>query len=124
MIDHTKLHISDIAKSRAFYEAALAPIGYGVIMEGDDGKRVGFGTGFPDFWIAEDGETLTNVHVAFRVKTTGEVDAFHAAAIAAGGVDHGEPGPRPHIHPEYYGAFVFDPDGNNIEVVNHGSLFG
>jgi catechol 2,3-dioxygenase-like lactoylglutathione lyase family enzyme len=121
VIDHLKLNVSDLAESKAFYEAALAPIGYKVIMEGSDG-RIGFGTAFPDFWIAPS-DAATVSHVAFRVESTELVDAFHAAALAAGGVDNGAPGPRPY-HPEYYGAFVFDPDGNNIEACNHGTLFG
>jgi catechol 2,3-dioxygenase-like lactoylglutathione lyase family enzyme len=120
VIDHLKLHVSDLEKSKAFYGAALEPIGYRVIME-TAGERVGFGSAFPDFWIAQsDGATVA--HVAFRVGSTNLVDEFHAAALAAGGIDNGGPGPRPY-HPEYYGAFVLDPDGNNIEACNHGTLF-
>jgi catechol 2,3-dioxygenase-like lactoylglutathione lyase family enzyme len=120
-LDHIKIHVADLAASKAFYEAALAPLGYSALMEGSDGQRWGFGESFPHFWIAQSGSP-TVLHVAFRASSTELVDEFYAAAIAAGGTDNGGPGPRPY-HPEYYGAFVLDPDGNNIEAVNHGSLF-
>jgi catechol 2,3-dioxygenase-like lactoylglutathione lyase family enzyme len=119
MLDHIKLNVADLAASKAFYEAALAPLGYSVLMEGGDG-RWGFGESFPHFWIAQS-DSPTVLHVAFRAKTTELVDEFYAAAIAAGGADNGGPGPRSY-HPEYYGAFVLDPDGNNVEAVNHGSI--
>jgi catechol 2,3-dioxygenase-like lactoylglutathione lyase family enzyme len=120
-LDHIKIHVADLAASKAFYEAALAPLGYSALLEGSDGQRWGFGESFPHFWIAQSGSP-TVLHVAFRASSTELVDEFYAAAIAAGGTDNGGPGPRPY-HPEYYGAFVLDPDGNNIEAVNHGSLF-
>ena len=118
MIDHLKLHVRDIARSRAFYEAALAPLGYRVMLETAPGV-VGMGADRPDFWLALDPEAAGFAHVAFRVDTTGLVDAFHAAALDAGGRDNGPPGPRPQYHPAYYGGFVLDPDGNNVEAVCH-----
>jgi catechol 2,3-dioxygenase-like lactoylglutathione lyase family enzyme len=118
MLDHLGLTVSDYAKSRRFYESALAPLGYGVIME-FDGAVAGLGaSGKPDFWIAQ-GEGGNRVHVAFASPDRATVDAFYKAAIAAGGIDNGGPGLRPEYHPNYYGAFVFDPDGNNIEAVCH-----
>ncbi len=119
MLDHLKIYVADLATSRAFYEKALAPIGYRPMNEHNDGTT-GFGADFPHFWIAPGGAGGL-VHVAFRASSTELVDEFHVAALAAGGTDNGAPGPRPY-HPEYYGAFVHDPDGNNIEVVNHGSI--
>jgi catechol 2,3-dioxygenase-like lactoylglutathione lyase family enzyme len=122
MIDHLKLHVSDPARSRAFYEEALKPLGYRVIMEPAPGV-VGMGAGFPDFWLAprDPGAEAPPVHVAFRTESTEVVDAFHRAGLAAGGADNGAPGPRPQYHPGYYGAFVLDPDGNNVEAVCHGA---
>ena len=121
MIDHLKLHAADVARSRAFYEQALAPLGYRVLM--DRGSVVGMGARRPDLWIApaEDGAP-TRAHLAFRADSEADVDAFHAAALAAGGSDHGAPGPRPRYHQNYYGAFVLDPDGNNVEAVYHGLM--
>jgi catechol 2,3-dioxygenase-like lactoylglutathione lyase family enzyme len=125
MIDHTGLLVSDPAKSRAFYDAALAPLGYRVLLEvppqHTDGKVVvGYGVPpKPDFWVIEGAPNAPRVHVAFRAATHGEVDAFHRAALAAGGRDNGAPGPRPHYHAKYYGAFVLDPDGHNVEAVCH-----
>lgn len=117
MIDHLKLHVSDPAASRAFYEQALAPLGYRVVMEPAPGV-LGLGKDFPDFWLAP-GPATAPAHVAFRAGSRDEVDAFHRAAIAAGGTDNGAPGLRPHYHAGYYGAFVLDPDGNNVEAVHH-----
>jgi catechol 2,3-dioxygenase-like lactoylglutathione lyase family enzyme len=117
MIDHIKLHVDDAERSKAFYAAALAPLGYHVVMEPAPGV-VGMGTRFPDFWLAQSGEP-TVAHVALRADTRDAVDAFHAAALAAGGRDNGAPGLRPQYHPGYYGAFVLDPDGNNVEAVHH-----
>ncbi len=121
MIDHVKLFATDPARSRAFYERALMPLGYRVMMEPVPGV-VGFGATRPDFWIAPAESAPTLCHLAFRVDSEGEVDAFHAAALAAGGTDNGEPGLRPHYHQNYYGAFVLDPDGNNVEAVYHGAM--
>ncbi|MEJ8851698.1 VOC family protein [Variovorax rhizosphaerae] len=125
MIDHTGVSVSDFAKSKAFYAKALAPIGYGLLMEipaAVTGRSdvAGFGVApKPDFWIASGTPNVPPIHIAFRVETRAEVDAFHAAGLAAGGKDNGAPGLRPHYHPNYYGAFVLDPDGHNIEAVCH-----
>lgn len=117
MIDHVKLFVSDPGRSRAFYEAALQPLGYRVLIDrGDDG--VGMGRDRPELWLAP-GEPQTVAHVALRAEDRETVDAFHAAALAAGARDNGAPGPRPQYHPTYYGAFVLDPDGTNLEAVCH-----
>jgi catechol 2,3-dioxygenase-like lactoylglutathione lyase family enzyme len=122
MIDHVSLHVSDYAKSKSFFEHALAPLGYSVIME-FGGAVAGLGAGGkPDFWIAQggaEGGAGKPTHVAFASSNRAMVDAFYDAALAAGGRDNGAPGLRPQYHPNYYGAFVFDPDGNNIEAVCH-----
>jgi catechol 2,3-dioxygenase-like lactoylglutathione lyase family enzyme len=114
MIDHTSLLVSDIAKSKAFFSAALAPLGYKVMA--DFGEAVGLGSDRPDFWIGR-GSSVGKVHVAFASPTRALVKAFYDAAIAAGGKDDGAPGLRPQYHKDYFGAFVLDPDGNNIEAV-------
>lgn len=125
MIDHLGISVSDFARARAFYLAALAPIGIGVVMEvsaEETGSTpfTGFGAdGKPFFWIGERPGQNGGLHVAFAVPERRLVDAFHATALAAGGRDNGAPGLRPHYHPNYYGAFVLDPDGNNIEAVCH-----
>jgi len=118
MLDHLIIHVADHSVSRAFYEQALAPLGYEVVME--FGPATGFGIGGkPEFFIRA-GEVLTPaIHLAFRSRDRATVDRFHAAALAAGGTDHGAPGLRAHYHPNYYGAFVLDPDGHNIEAVCH-----
>ena len=121
MIDHVKLFAGDPVASRAFYEQALAPLGYRVMIEPAPGV-VGMGSTRPDFWIAPADARPTRCHLSFRVDSEQEVAAFHAAALAAGGTDNGQPGPRPHYHQNYYGAFVLDPDGNNVEAVYHGAL--
>ena len=116
MIDHLALGVSDVAASRAFYETALAPLGFGVVMEWEG--RVAFGPpARPIFFIAP-GQTTT-LHLAFQARDRDAVDAFHAAALAAGGRDNGGPGMRPKYHEHYYGAFVLDPDGVNAEAVCH-----
>jgi catechol 2,3-dioxygenase-like lactoylglutathione lyase family enzyme len=118
MIDHLSLNVSDVAASRAFYEAALAPLGFGVVMEWEG--RVAFGpTARPIFFIGAREPVQTSLHIAFQAPDRAAVDAFHAAALAAGGRDHGGPGLRPQYHAHYYGAFVLDPDGNNAEAVSH-----
>ncbi|GGY57489.1 VOC family protein [Pseudoduganella sp. SL102] len=128
MIDHIGIIVTDFPASRAFYEKALAPVGYAMLMElGPEitgtVRVAGFGEAQkPDFWISEaaPGKTAGNtVHVALRVTSRAQVDAFHAAALQAGGRDNGAPGIRAHYHPNYYGAFVLDPDGHNIEAVCH-----
>ncbi len=128
IIDHMTLVVSDYARSKAFYEKALAPLGIAPVME--FGQACGFGRGAqPDFWIGvgpasyqtpEQLRVITPTHVAFAARSRAEVDAFHAAAVAAGARDFGKPGPRPEYHPGYYGAFVLDPDGHDIEAVIHG----
>ena len=120
MIDHLKLFVSDPAASRAFYERALAPLGYRVLMEPAPGV-VGMGPDRPFLWLAPADGPATSCHVAIAASGTEAVDAFHAAALAAGGTDNGAPGMRPQYHPHYYGAFVLDPDGNNVEAVFHGA---
>lgn len=126
MIDHTGVAVSDFARSKAFYLATLAPLGYELVMELSPEVAgvwvAGFGEpGRPDFWINEGTPQKPQVHVAFRAKNAAAVQAFHAAAIAAGGTDNGAPGLRPHYGPDYFGAFVLDPDGHNIEAVWRGT---
>jgi len=118
MIDHVSLNVKDFGASRAFYEPALAALGYEPVMEFP--KAMGFGAGRkPSFWIAQREPAGSGVHVAFHCDDRATVDAFHAAALGAGGRDNGAPGLREHYHPRYYGAFVLDPDGNNVEAVCH-----
>lgn len=118
MIDHVGMAVTDYAKSKNFFAAALAPLGYSLLME-FGGSTAGFGAkGKPDFWISA-GKPSGPIHVALVSRDRATVDAFHRAALAAGGRDNGGPGLRPQYHPTYYGAFVFDPDGNNIEAVCH-----
>ena len=125
MIDHVGLPVSDLEVSKAFYAHALAPLGYGLMMEvteamtGGHGAHAGFGEAKPEFWIGTGKPAANALHVAFRAATRHQVDAFHAAALAAGGTGNGGPGLRPEYHADYYGAFVLDPDGNNIEAVCH-----
>ncbi len=125
MIDHVGILVRDWAKSRAFYDAAFAPLGYSLLAEVPEqytgGLKVGgYGKAKPDFWLTESTEPGPGRHYAFVAGSKAEVDAFYAAAMANGGSDNGGPGPRPHYHEHYYGAFVFDPDGNNVEAVFHG----
>ena len=126
MLDHIGFSVSDLKRSRGFYEKALAPLGIAVVMEvtpemtGDGSAHVGFGEGDkPYFWFGTGQKHTPGIHVAFAAKDRETVDAFYAAAIAAGGTDNGPPGPRPQYHRGYYGAFVRDPDGHNIEAVCH-----
>lgn len=126
MLDHIGFSVSDLNHSRSFYERALAPLGVVKIMElsaeqtGGSG-HVGFGEGGkPYFWIGDGvGALKGTLHVAFAAADRASVDAFHRAALAAGGRDNGAPGLRPHYHASYYGAFVLDPDGHNVEAVCH-----
>lgn len=125
MFDHIGFSVADVAKSRTFYEKALAPLGIGVRMEvteemtGGHGAHVGFGIDRPMFWIGTGARHTPGIHVAFAAKDRATVDAFYTAAMAAGGRDNGKPGLRPQYHADYYGAFVLDPDGHNIEAVCH-----
>lgn len=125
MLDHIGFAVSDLTRSRAFYEQALAPLGYGVVMEvtremtGGHG-HIGFGPpGRPEFWIGDGAPLAGRLHVAFAAADRAGVDAFYRAALAAGARDNGAPGLRPEYHPTYYGAFVLDPDGHNVEAVTH-----
>jgi catechol 2,3-dioxygenase-like lactoylglutathione lyase family enzyme len=126
MLDHVGFAVSDITRSRAFYENVLATLGLALIKEyGPDrtesgGTALGFGKdGFSFFWIGDNERPGEGTHIAFRVESRAAVKAFHEAALRAGGADNGAPGLRPHYHPNYYGAFVLDPDGINIEAVCH-----
>ncbi|CAE6445934.1 unnamed protein product [Rhizoctonia solani] len=125
-------NIADLQASKVFYEKALAPLGYKVIHDISP-HALGFGTGpyTADFWLSgssptesgpERREVTQTMHIAFK-GTRAQVHAFHEAAIQAGGKCNGPPGFRPQYHPLYYGSFILDPDGNNIEVVNHGSTW-
>jgi catechol 2,3-dioxygenase-like lactoylglutathione lyase family enzyme len=122
MLDHMGLEVSDFERSKAFYEGALAPLGISVLLEPAPGVA-GFGEAHdqkPYFWIGRRGDApSTGVHVAFAVASRELVDAFHAAALEAGATDNGGPGVREIYHPTYYGAYVLDPDGNNVEAVCH-----
>jgi len=118
MIDHIIISVSDLAVSKAFYEQALAPLGYTVVM--DFGEGCGFGVlEKPDFFISKGEKVEPRIHVAFTSRDRASVDQVYAAAIAAGGTDNGAPGLREDYHPTYYGAFFLDPDGHNIEAVCH-----
>jgi catechol 2,3-dioxygenase-like lactoylglutathione lyase family enzyme len=125
MLDHIGFTVANFAEAKAFYLKALAPLGLGIVMEvtkeetGKD-EHAGFGRDHkPFFWIGSGDKAKGGVHVAFTAASRAQVDAFYAAAIAAGARDNGQPGLRPHYHPNYYGAFVVDKDGNNIEAVCH-----
>jgi catechol 2,3-dioxygenase-like lactoylglutathione lyase family enzyme len=124
-IDHVTLRVRDLAVSRAFYERALEPFGVRVVeLDGEDGPEVSLGPeGCEDVGLAE-GEPSAPVHIAFLAHDPETVDAFHAAALEAGGRDNGRPGRRPRYHERYYGAYVLDPDGNNVEAVCHAGPSG
>jgi catechol 2,3-dioxygenase-like lactoylglutathione lyase family enzyme len=118
MIDHVSVRVQDFSRLLAFYREALAPIGYQVLMEYPG--AVGLGAdGKPDLWIMQTDKPLNPTHVALGTASRARIDAFHAAALAAGATDNGQPGLRADYHPFYYAAFVHDPEGNNIEVVCH-----
>jgi catechol 2,3-dioxygenase-like lactoylglutathione lyase family enzyme len=116
MLDHISLRVQDHSRAVAFYRVALAPLGYRVLMEYPG--AAGLGAGMPDFWLMATEQPINPTHVAFSADRS-TVDAFHAAALSAGGTDNGTPGLRADYHPHYYGAFVRDPEGNNVEVVCH-----
>ncbi len=127
IVDHVGFGVADYPRAKRFYTDALAPLGFTLVMEvspeQNEGGKVwacGFGKdGKPEFWIGSDGKTTPPLHVAFVVDTRAAVRAFHEAALRAGGRDNGAPGLRPQYHPSYYGAFVFDLDGHNVEAVCH-----
>jgi len=118
MIDHFTLKVRDIGRSKEFYARALAPLGYAVEMEYQGGCGLGV-AGKPDLWLSQDPDAVRPMHFAFQAADRKSVDAFHAAAMAAGGKDNGPPGIRKDYHPTYYGAFVLDADGHNVEAVCH-----
>ena len=127
ILDHVGVNVSDYEKSKKFYSDALAPLGITMVME--YGKAGGFGRGRkPELWLSGDTASyqtaaqravITPIRICVKAETKADVDAFHRAALAAGGKDFGGPGLRPEYHPGYYGAFVLDPDGNNLEAVFH-----
>jgi catechol 2,3-dioxygenase-like lactoylglutathione lyase family enzyme len=118
VLDHVGIRVSDFEQSRRFFAQALSPLGYELIRE-PSVSAAGFGQqGKPDFWIHQ-GDRGQPVHIAFAASERASVDAFHEEALAAGGRNNGGPGLRPQYHQSYYAAFVFDPDGNNIEAVCH-----
>ncbi len=123
MIDHIGIQVSDLERSIAFYEKALAPLGYALVMRWQAFAGFGIG-GKPDFWIDGRNGPKDPIHVAFRASGRATVRAFYAAALAAGGKDNGEPGVRPHYHEHYDGGFVLDPDGHNVEAVCHEPFLG
>ena len=123
MIDHIGIPVSDIERSRKFYEAALGALGMSVqkeVTSNEGGGWTALGFGVPGekiFWVGDGDKVGEGIHVAFTADERSQVDAFHAAGLNAGGRDNGKPGPRPNYGPNYYAAFVFDPDGANIEAV-------
>lgn len=125
MFDHVGFAVSNYKKSKSFYIQSLAPLGYGLVMEvsserDGDKANAGFGTeGRPRFWISTGTPVKGPMHVAFKAKNRKAVEQFYEAALKSGGKDNGAPGLRPHYHENYYGAFVLDPDGHNIEAVCH-----
>jgi catechol 2,3-dioxygenase-like lactoylglutathione lyase family enzyme len=120
MFDHVKFGVRDYAASKAFYLKALAPIGIAVVSEGAPSYGIELSTdGKTSLCLCQTDEKPAHLHIAFKADTRQQVDAFHRAALEAGGKDHGAPGLRPNYHPNYYAAFVLDPDGHNIELVCH-----
>ncbi len=118
IIDHLGVGVADYAKSKAFYTQCLAPLGIKLVMEVEG--WAGFGRdNKPEFWFGRGEAAATPMHIAFSAEDRASVDRFYAAALAAGASDNGAPGIRAHYHPDYYGAFVIDPDGHNIEAVCH-----
>jgi catechol 2,3-dioxygenase-like lactoylglutathione lyase family enzyme len=120
MIDHVSVAVSDLERAALFYERALAPLGQSRLVTRP--AAIGFGRSYPEFWInlrADMAQVArdSGVHICLRAKSAAEVDAFHAAALTAGGRSDGAPGLRPHDRVRYYAAFVVDPDGNRIEAV-------
>ena len=123
MIDHIGIQVSDLARSVDFYTKALAPLGYSLVMTWQ--QFAGFGiAGKSELWIDGRQGPTDKVHIALRAKGRAEVRSFYEAAMEAGGKDNGAPGVREHYHRDYYGAFVLDPDGHNIEAVCHEAYLG
>lgn len=121
IIDHIGFTVSKYEECKAFYRQALAPIGIEQVMEFEKFKAVGFGKNKkPEFWLSAGESTNPRIHVCFAAESREHVDQFYEAATKAGGACNGKPGVREIYHPNYYGAFVLDPDGNNIEAVHHG----
>jgi catechol 2,3-dioxygenase-like lactoylglutathione lyase family enzyme len=120
MLDHVGFAVHDYSRSKAFYEQVLEPLGLRLLHE-PAGQAAGFGSGDKaTFWIEAQGRPVTGrLHIAIGAERREQVDKFHQAALKAGGRDNGRPGVRAMYHPDYYGAYVFDPDGNNIEAVCH-----
>jgi catechol 2,3-dioxygenase-like lactoylglutathione lyase family enzyme len=118
MIDHVALNVRDLEAAKRFYAQALEPLGYSLGYGEDTFAGLGTGEGGHDFWLYR-AEAVAPTHVAFRSPDRATVDAFHAAALAAGGTDNGSPGLRPQYHDSYYGGYVLDPDGHNVEAVCH-----
>jgi catechol 2,3-dioxygenase-like lactoylglutathione lyase family enzyme len=118
MIDHIMLRVKDYVESKRFYDAVLGTLGYRALME--FGAGCGYGDTKPYFWIGPSEDPHPRIHIAFKAKDRASVDAFHAKALELGARDDGAPGVRSHYHPNYYGAFVIDPNGHNIEAVYHG----
>jgi len=122
MFDHVSLRVRDFRKSLAFYRSALAPLGYEAQHLDEQGKSVGFGPkGDVALWIAEATPHSSSVHLAFKSPSRSSVTQFFEAGLSAGGKDNGKPGLRPDYAKDYYAAFLFDPDGNNVEAVTHAS---
>lgn len=121
IFDHLGYSAGDLDKSAAFYDAALAPLGIGRRAEYEfpGVKVLGYGRDRPEFWLTSGEALRPHLHLAFAAGSRADVDAFYRAALAAGGRDNGPPGIRTEYHPDYYGAFVFDPDGHNVEAVCH-----
>jgi catechol 2,3-dioxygenase-like lactoylglutathione lyase family enzyme len=120
VLDHIYVNVSDYERSRGFYEKALAPLGVSLVFEREPNTAAFGREGRPQFFITDQRKPTTeNLHVAFSCPDRATVDAFHAAALEAGGTDNGAPGVREIYHPAYYGAYVLDPDGNNIEACCH-----
>jgi len=120
MLDHLGFGVSNVATSKRFFAAALAPLGVFVVMEGEHGLGLGK-NGKPSLWLAPAEGPIGRMHIAFTAERRADVDAFYKAALSAGGKDNGSPGLRPNYHPNYYGAFVIGPDGHNVEAVCHGA---
>jgi catechol 2,3-dioxygenase-like lactoylglutathione lyase family enzyme len=121
IIDHVGFSVADFEKSKAFYKAVLGTLGIQLVTdfthEGD--SHAGFGIGKPDFWIGTGQKKRGEFHIAFVARSRAEVESFHSVALSMGATDNGAPGLRPQYHAGYFGAFVIDPDGNNIEAVFH-----